>query len=257
MSTRVKVSTGNNAVISGFIITGTGQKTVILRAIGPSLANAGVAGTMADPTLDLYDAKGALIATDDNWRDRQQAGFGQGGRYHAFQPTDESESAIAVTLEPGAYTTVVRGKNRSTGVALAELYDYSRDAGSKLANISARALVQTGDNVLIGGLMVVGEGSTKMILRALGPSLAPYGITNALPDPTLELHDGNGALIGFNNDWRDNAAQAAQIAVSGVAPTNARESAMALTLAAGNYTAIVRGRVNGSGIALFEAYNVQ
>ncbi len=247
----------DNVVISGFILTGTGTKTLILRAMAPSLAEAGVDGVMDDPILDLFDSAGTLIASNDDWRDQQQTGFSDGGDYHDFQPADERESALAVTLQPGTYTTIIRGKDSGTGVALAEIYDFSGNTDSKLANISTRALVQRGDNVLIGGLIVVGETDTKMILRAVGPSLRPYGITNALHDPTLELRDSQGAVVGFNNNWKDDSTQASEIAVSGLAPTNLKESALAITLAPGNYTAIVRGKNNSAGVALFEAYNVQ
>ncbi len=203
------------------------------------------------------DAEGALIASNDDWRDGQQSGFAEGGRYHAFQPGNEREAAIAVTLKPGTYTTVIRGKDSSTGVALAEIYDFSGNAHSKLANISTRALVQTGDNVLVGGLIVGGDVVAKMILRAIGPSLVSSGITNRLAAPILERHDSEGTLLGQNNDWKGNSAQATEIAASGLAPASGRESALAVTLAPGHYTAIVRGRKRNNGVALFEAYTVR
>lgn len=213
-------------------------------------------GALADPTLDLLDATGALIASNDDWRDQQHNGFDAGGRYHDFQPADERESALAIILQPGTYTTIIRGKDGGTGVALAEVYDFSGNADSKLANISTRGLVQTGDNVLIGGLIVTGDADTKMILRAIGPSLVSAGITNALADPILELHDSEGILLGSNKNWNDNP-QASEIAASGLAPAHRRESALVVTLPPGNYTATVRGRKNTRGVALFEAYLVQ
>ncbi len=220
------------------------------------MGTSGMAGALADPTLELYDSKGGLIASNDNWRDRQQAAFAEGGRYHAFQPTNDLESAIAVTLQPGAYTTIIRGKNDTIGIGLAELYDYSRNAGSKLANISTRAWVQSGDNIMIGGLIIIGQGNTKMLLRVLGPSLIPNGITDAMADPTLELYNSSGTRIAFDDNWRDNSTQAGQIVLSGVAPTNLLESAIVTTLVPGSYTAVVRGKNDTAGVALFELYDI-
>ena len=255
LSSRMRVGVNDNAMITGFIVSGTGQKTVIIRAIGPSLANAGVQGAMTDPTLEVRDSAGNLVATNDNWRDSQQALFIEGGAYAAFQPPNELESAIAIRLNPGAYTVIIRGKNNSTGVALAELYDYSGGLTVRFTNVSTRGFVRTGDNVLIGGLIVRGTGSSDVILRAIGPSLTQYGISNALADPTLEFYDSNGTLIAFNDNWDDDAIQAGRIQRSGFAPPNRYESAMALTLSPGNYTAIVRGKNGSVGVGLFELYD--
>jgi hypothetical protein len=257
LSTRGRIGLNDEAMITGFIVSGTEQKTIIARALGPSLARAGVQGVMTNPTLELRDSAGNLMTTNDNWRDSQAMLFVDGGPYAAFRPPNELESAISLNLNPGAYTAIIRGKNNTTGVALAELYDYSGGANVKFTNVSTRGFVGTGDNVLIGGLIVNGTGSSDVIVRAMGPSLAQYGISNALADPTMEFYDGNGALIAFNDNWGDDALQAEQIQQNGFAPPSHYESAMALTLSPGNYTGIVRGKNSSVGVGLFEVYNLR
>ena len=260
LSTRVGVGSYGHVLINGFIISGNDPKTIVVRAIGPSLAQFGVSDVLADPTLKLYDSSGALVASNDNWRDSQEAAFAEGGPFHDLQPGSETESAIGITLPPGSYTAIVSGKDNTTGVALAELYDYSPGVDAKLSNISARAVVEDGDNVLIGGVTIDGDGSpsrsARLILRATGPTLSAYGVTDALSDPTLALYDSNGTLLGFNDDWQESLDQANQISASGFAPTNSLESAMAILLPAGNYTAIVRGYNGAQGVALFDAYQI-
>ena len=176
-------------LIGGFIVTGTQPKEVVIRAIGPSLSGFGVSGVLANPTLELHDSTGAVISTNDDWGDsaNKQAIIDSG-----LAPASNLESAILMTLNPGAYTAIVSGVNATSGVALVEVYDLDLTVDSKLANISARGLVQTGDNVMIGGLIVLGTQPANTIIRAIGPSLPLAG---TLADPTLELHDGNGATI--------------------------------------------------------------
>ena len=245
ISTRLSVGTGDNVLIGGFIVTGTQPKKVIVRGIGPSSP---VAGALADPTLELHDSSGAIIASNDNWQDSPDK---QAIIDSTIPPSNDRESAIIRTLSPGTYTAIVRGVNNTTGVGLVEVYDLDSSADSKLANISTRGSVQTGDNVLIGGLIVLGDGPGKAIIRAIGPSL-PVG--GALADPTLELHDGNGALLGFNDNWRSN--QEADIIASTLPPQSDSESAIVATLAPGLYTAIVRGAGNTIGVALVEVYQL-
>jgi hypothetical protein len=268
ISTRLSVGTGDNVMIGGFIIKGTQPKKVIVRAIGPSLAGAGLTGVLADPTLELHDGSGALIASNDNWQTTQIGGIITADQVSDIQnsglaPTQAAESAIIATLQPGSYTAIVRGTNNTTGIALVESYDLDRTVDSKLANISTRGLVQTGDNVMIGGLIVQGSDTATVIIRAIGPSLANAGILNPLVDPTLELHDGSGALIASNDNWQTTqiggiitADQVSAIQSSGLAPTQAAESAIIVTLQPGGYTAIVRGTNNTTGIALIEAYQL-
>src|SRR6266566_513943 len=253
ISTRAFVQTGNNVMIGGFIITGEGQKKVIIRAIGPSLVNYGITNPLQNPTLELHDHTGAVIASNDNWMDApNEQEIINSGR----APSNNLESAILMSLAPGAYTAIVRGVNAGTGVALVEVYDLDLTAGSKLGNISTRAFVQTGNNVMIGGFIVSGPDSGKVIVRAIGPSLVNYGITNPLQNPTLELHDHTGAVIASNDNWM-NAPNEQEIINSGRAPSNNLESAILMTLAPGAYTAIVRGVNAGTGVALVEVYGLQ
>jgi hypothetical protein len=251
ISARAFVQTGDNVMIGGFIVIGSGQKNVIVRAIGPSLANHGITNPLQNPTLELHDHTGAVIASNDNWMNapNKQEIVDSG-----LAPSNNLESAILTNLNPGAYTAIVRGVNNGTGIALVEGYDLDRTAGSKLGNISTRALVETGNNVMIGGLIVTGPDSDQVIVRAIGPSLTQHGITNALADPTLELHNQNGTLLASNDNWKD--TQEAQIQATGLAPTNDKESAIVRTLAPGNYTAIVRGKNNTIGVALVEVYGL-
>ena len=253
ISTRAFVQTGDNVMIGGLIITGVGQKKVIIRAIGPSLVNYGITNPLQNPTLELHDHTGAVIASNDNWMDApNEQEIINSGR----APSNNLESAILTNLNPGAYTAIVRGVNAGTGIGLVEVYDLDLAAESKLGNISTRAFVQTGDNVMIGGFIVSGPDSGKVIVRAIGPSLVSYGITNPLQNPTLELHDHTGAVIASNDNWM-NAPNEQEIINSGRAPGNSLESAILTTLDAGAYTAIVRGVNAGTGVALVEVYGLQ
>ena len=254
ISTRARVETGDNVLIGGFIITGNAAKKVIIRAIGPSLSQYGLSDVLADPTLDLHDGNGALLQSNDNWQDdpSQASQISASG----LAPSNNLESAIIATLQPGNYTAIVRGKNSGQGVALAEVYDLDPAADSQLGNISGRSYVQTNDDVMIGGFIIGNNiGATKVIVRAIGPSLSQSGLSNVLADPTLELYDGNGALLQSNDNWQDDPDQAARISAAHLAPSDALESAIWASLAPGNYTAIVRGKNNGVGIGIVEVYS--
>jgi uncharacterized delta-60 repeat protein len=254
ISTRAQVLGGENALIGGFILTGSDSKQVIIRALGPSLGANGMPGALADTTLDLFDSSGHLLASNDNWKDAQQAQIQNTG----VAPSDALESAIVMTLSGNsAYTAVVRGKNAGTGIGLVEVYDLGLGASSRLGNISTRGLIEQGDNVMIGGFIVGGSATerTGIVVRAIGPSLSGLGLSNALQDPTLTLYDGNGSVIGTNDNWRD--AQQPEIAAAGLAPADDREAALFASLAPGAYTAIVAGKANTTGIGLVEAYHVQ
>ncbi|MFZ0916833.1 MAG: fibronectin type III domain-containing protein [Candidatus Udaeobacter sp.] len=273
ISTRGFVQTGNNVMIGGFIVEGTGPKTVILRAIGPELAAPpfNIPNALANPRLELHNGTGALIASNDNWQTTIIGGIITTSQVTAIQnsghaPTQPSESAIIATLQPGNYTAIVSGVNNTIGVGLVEVYDISPNATSILGNISTRALVQTGDEVMIGGFIIQGAGSKRVIVRAIGPELSgpPFNIPNALANPTLELHNGTGALIASNDNWQTTiiggiitASQVSAIQNSGHAPTQPSESAIIATLPPGNYTAIVRGVNNTIGVALVEVYDLQ
>jgi hypothetical protein len=258
ISTRAFVGTGDDVIIGGFIVLGSGQKTLIVRAIGPSLAQSGITNPLRNPTLELHDQMGAMIAFNDNWMDAPNK---QEIITSGLAPTNDLESAILTSLNPGNYTAIVRGANNGTGIALVEGYDLNMNFGSKLGNVSTRALVQTGDNVMIGGFIIVSR-VTKVMIRAIGPSLTPLGVPGALANPQLELHDIH-SLIGRNDDWQTTqiggiitSDQVAEIRASGLAPTRAAESAIIATLQPGNYTAIVRGVNNTTGNALVEVYDL-
>jgi hypothetical protein len=268
ISTRSFVQTGDNVMIGGFIVQGTGPKRVIIRAIGPELTPFGITNALANPTLELHDGTGAVIGTNDDWQTTILGGIITGSQVSDIQnsghaPTAASESAIIADLPPGNYTAIVRGVNNTTGVGLAEVYDLSAGASSHLGNISTRSFVQTGDNVMIGGFIVQGTGPKRVIIRAIGPELTPFGITNALGDPTLELHNQGGALIASNDNWQTTviggiiiSSQVSDIQNSGHAPTAASESAIIADLPPGNYTAIIRGVNNTTGVALVEVYDL-
>jgi hypothetical protein len=250
VSTRLRVDAGDNAGIGGFIINGKTPKTVMIRALGPSLAKAGVPGTLSDPVLEVYNSGGQQVGQNDNWNEHRAETVISG-----LAPTDEHEAALILTVEPGAYTAVVRGATASAGVAIVEVYDLTAtDTGSKLANISTRGKVELGDNVMIGGFILGGGQQTSIVVRAIGPSLANYGVGGALTDPVLEVYDGNGALLAQDDDWR--MYQEQQLIQTGLAPTDDRESAMFLILQPGAYTAIVRGKNDATGVGLVEVYNL-
>lgn len=254
LSTRGVVETGENVLIGGFIVQGSGSKRVIIRAIGPSLQNAGVNGALTDPTLTLFDSHGTPLASNDNWGDSAQK---QQIIDTQIAPSDPRESAILEALSPANYTAVVSGVDGSTGIALVEVYDLDSKGSSKLVNLSTRGHVQTGNGVLIGGFIVGGQSSEKLVFRAIGPSLARANppIADALADPVLELHNAQGALIFSNDNWTE-SPQKQQFIDLGIAPTDQKESAILATLAPGNYTAVVSGGNGSSGIALVEVYNV-
>ena len=248
----MRVGNGDNAMIGGFIITGTQPKTVIVRGIGPSLAAFGVQGALADPIIEVHGSSGQLLATNDNWRDGLYADHVAS----TLPPTNDLESALWGAINPDAYTVVVRGKNDGTGVGLFEVYDLDPSVDSKLANISTRGFVDTGDNVMIGGTIITGNTPAKVLFRAIGPSRTKFGVSNALQDPMLELHDGNGTLRASNDNWIDSPDAAAIIATT-IPPTDNRESAILQNLPPGAYTAIVRGAGNSTGVAVVEAYQLQ
>ncbi len=250
ISTRLRVETGDNVLIGGFIITGTESKRVMVRAIGPSLTDFGVVGVLADPTLELHhtDDMGndVILASSDNWMDAPNR---QEIIDSTLAPTNDLESAILLSLDPGLYTGIVRGVNNTTGIALVEAYDLDLAADSILANISTRGLVQTGDDVMIGGFIILGTDPQEVLVRAIGPSLPLAG---TLADPTLELHNADGSLLASNDNWRSD--QEADIIATTIPPTDDAESAILATLTPDAYTAIVRGTNQTIGIALVEVF---
>ncbi len=248
----MRVQTGDNVGIGGFIVTGTAPKRVLIRAVGPSLTGSGVPDVLADPVLELHGPGAFTTITNDNWKQTQATEIEATG----IPPTDDLESAIAATLVPGAYTAIVTGNGNTSSVALIEVYDLNQAVDSKLANLSTRALVSTDDNIVIAGFLLGGSGSSdRVVVRGIGPSLTMLGITSPVPNPSLALRDTNGALLVENNDWQDNAVQAAEITAAGLAPSHNLESAIAATLPPGLYTALLSG-LNGSiGIGVVEVYD--
>ena len=268
ISTRSFVQTGEHVMIGGFIVQGTGPKRVIIRAIGPELTQFGIPDALANPILELHNGSGSVIATNDDWQTTIVGGIITTSQVSDIQnsghaPTAASESAIIANLPPGNYTAIVRGVANTTGVGLVEVYDLNSAASSSLSNISTRSFVQTSEHVMIGGFIVQGTGSKKVIIRAIGPELTQFGITDELANPTLELHNANGGLIATNDNWQTtiiggiiNGDQVSDIQNSGHAPTAATESAIIANLQPGNYTAIVRGVSNTTGVALVEVYDL-
>lgn len=252
ISTRLNVQTGDNALIAGFIITGSEAKRIVVRGIGPSLLATGggpFPNRLENPTLELYDPSGALITANDDWKETQQAEI----EASRLAPTNDLEAAIVRTLNPGAYTAIVRGKNGTTGVGLAEAYDISGPTASKLANISTRGIV-TAQDEMIGGFIVGPQKGLPMqvLVRAIGPSLGEKGVPGTLADSTLGLYDANGTALATNDDWQMD--QGAAISATGIPPSNPAESAILRTVTPGTYTAILRGKNGTSGIALVEVY---
>ncbi|MDQ6810220.1 MAG: hypothetical protein M3Z64_12480, partial [Verrucomicrobiota bacterium] len=255
-ATRLKVEAGDNVLIGGFIIKGPANSTkqVLIRGMGPTLGKFGVPGVLADPSLELHyrDSGGVdhTIGSNDNWQEGDVSQVPS-----AYQPGDAKESVIVATLTPGAYTAILKGAHGETGVGLAEIYDLDKGTVAQLGNIATRGYVQGGDDVMIAGFIVGGSEPAKMLVRALGPTLAQFGVNGALADPTLELHDADGNTISSNDEWRE--TQEVEILKAQLAPPNTHEPAILATLSPGNYTAIVRGKNNTVGIALVEAYNLQ
>jgi len=247
LSTRLRVQTGDNIMVIGFI--GTDPTTVVIRGIGPSLSQAGIRDALSDPILELHDSSGAIIQANDNWRETQEAQLQASG----LAPTNDTEAAMLVTLSPGAYTAIIRGKNDVIGVGVVEVYDLNRASRSKLMNLSTRGRVETGENVMIAGF-IIGDNGETVLLRALGPSLVTSGVLQPLLDPTLVLCDGNGSFITSNDNWKE--TQETAIRGTGMAPPNDLESAILTTLPPGQYTAIVQGHIGQSGVAVVEIYNV-
>ena len=251
ISTRGNVQPGSGVLIAGFIIAGPDSQDIVMRGIGPSLEVGGepIPTRLANPMLELFDSSGAPIASNDDWQsDPQSSVLISLG----IAPTDPQEAALFRTLAPGAYTVIVSGVNDTTGIGLAEVYDFSA-GNSRLANISTRGDIQTGDDVMIGGVIIGGILNAKMLFRAIGPSIVQL-FTTPLQDPQLDLYDAQGAKIATNDNWKD--TQEAEITATGLAPTDDRESAISISLVPGAYTAVVSGVGGTTGVGLVEAYNL-
>jgi sugar lactone lactonase YvrE len=261
ISTRLSIGTGEKVLIGGFIVEGSVSKKVLIRARGPSLAGA-VSNPLPNPRLELHDAT-TTIANNNDWQTTQIGGVITAGQPQEIEdtglaPSDPTESAIIATLPAGNYTAVIQDVSGASGVGIVEVFDLTPNVASRLGNISTRGFVQGGDNVMIGGIIVVSQ-PTRVIVRARGPSLTG-SVSNPLPNPTLELHD-QANLIARNDDWQTTqvggviaADQSQEIQNSGSAPANSAESAMIVTLQPGAYTAVIRDPSGASGIGIVEVF---
>lgn len=250
ISTRGRVESGEHALIAGLIVTGQTDKRIMLRGIGPSLTDS-VGDALQDPVLELYQGD-SLLASNDNWRDSQAAEIQASG----LAPTNSAESAMIRTVSPGIYTAILRDRRNTSGVALIEAYDLAADAGSQQANISTRGLIGSGDDVMIAGFIIGGQShrGSMVAVRAIGPSLATAGVNDAISDPVLQVVDASGTIVASNDDWKN--GQRAEMVAYSLAPSDDRESAILVSLPAGDYTAVVRGAADTTGVGLVEVYNL-
>jgi hypothetical protein len=247
------VDTGDNAMIAGFIITGNSNKAIVVRGIGPSLSAFGISGVLLNPVVELRSSNTSLF-TNDDWKDTQRNEI----EGTLFQPSDDRESVILITLAPAAYTATLTGKANTAGVGLVEVYDHNPSVDSQLGNISTRGFVQAGNNVMIGGFILGGSQTNgRIAIRGIGPSLSQFGLNNVLADPTLELHDANGATLIANDNWTDDTTSAALLTANGLALSDMKESGIFTSLPSGSFTAILAGKNGGIGIGLVEVYNLK
>jgi hypothetical protein len=261
VATRLPVGTGDNVLIEGFIVLGPGGSTkkIMVRALGPFLTQFGVTDALPNPTLEIRDGSNTLIATNNDWRNTQLGGIITSDQAAEIEgsglaPTNDLESAIIAELAPGNYTAVVSGVNNTVGTGIVDAYDMSPASPARLANVATRGLIQPGDQLMIAGF-IIQQGEVRAVVRAIGPSLSGLGISNALPDTTLQLRDVNGAIVRENDDWESD--QKAELEASGLQPGNSLEAALVETLPPGQYTAQVRGKPETTGIGVVEIYFLQ
>jgi uncharacterized protein (DUF1800 family) len=261
LSTRAQVGTGANVMITGFVVQDGAPKRVLIRAVGARLGTApfNIAGALADPQVQLFNAEGVLVLGNDNWVGDDLATMNSVG---AFALTNGSrDSALVATLSPGAYTAQVSGVNNTSGVAILEVYDVTGSA--RLMNLSTRALVGSGNTTFFSGLSIApGGGARRVLIRAAGPALGALGVSGVLPDPSLAILDSAGRQIanGANDNWESGGATAlrAAFAQAGAFPfaTGSRDSALLIDLAPGNYTIQANGVGGTTGTALVELYDL-
>jgi hypothetical protein len=242
-------------MIGGFIVTGNVPKKVAIRGMGPALASFGITDFLADPFLELRSSGGTLLQSNDNWKDTQQTEIEGLG----LAPNDNHEAVIVTTLTPGSYTALLSGKGGTTGVGLVEVYDVNPAADSELGNLSTRGFVQGANSVLIAGFILGGDntGNDRIAIRGLGPSLSQFGLNPVLADPTLELHDSNGATLITNDNWETDTVSAANLILFNLAPSDPKEAAIFTSLPPGTFTAILAGKNGGTGIGTVEVYNLK
>jgi hypothetical protein len=264
VSTRLPVGADPNVLIEGFIVQGPAGsiKKILVRAIGPSLIPFGIADALTNPTLAIVDtSNNTQIASNDNWKTTQIGGIITGDQVAEINasnlpPSNDAESAIIANLAPGSYTAVVRGVGGAVGTAVVDAYDLSAGSAAQVKNVATRGLIQPGDKLMIAGF-IVQNGSVKVVVTALGPSLVPFGIANALPDTTLELRDGNGVIVKANDDWQSDPAQKAELQATGLQPSNNLEAAVVVTIPPGQYSAQVRGKPEATGTGVVQVFFLQ
>jgi hypothetical protein len=263
VATRLPVGTGDNALIQGFIVQGPvgSTKKIMVRALGPFLTQFGINDALANPTLEIRDGNNVVVGTNNDWKNTQIGGIitgDQSGEISSsnLAPTDDLESAIIANLAPGNYTAVVRGVGDTTGTGIVDAYDMSAGSAARLANIATRGFIQPGDKLMIAGF-IIQSGLVRAAIRAIGPSLTQFGITNALPDTTLEIRDKDGMLMLMNDDWKTDSAQKQELESNGLQPSHDLEAALIVTIPPGQYTAQVRGKGEASGIGVVEVYFLQ
>jgi hypothetical protein len=261
VSTRLPVGKDDNALIQGFIVQGPldSTKKILIRAIGPSLTAFGITDAVANPTLDIFDGTNTKVASNDNWKTTQVGGIITGDQFaelnaSALAPSNDLESAIIANLTPGQYTAVARGAGNTVGTGIVEAFDISMASPARLANIATRGLIQPGDKLMIAGF-IIQNGQVRAVVRAIGPSLTAFGISNALADTTLQLRDQNGVVVLENDDWK--TSQQAELESTGLQPTNDLEAALVVTLPPGQYTAQVRGKPESTGTGVVQVYFLQ
>jgi hypothetical protein len=248
-------------LIEGFIVQGAqgSTKKIIVRAIGPSLIPFGITDALRDPTLEIHDSTGATVATNNDWKKTQIGGLISGDQSaeivsSKLAPSDDLESAIIADLAPGSYTAVVAGADNSVGTGVVDAYDLSGASPAKLANIATRGLIQPGDKLMIAGF-IVANAPVKAVVIAVGPSLLQFGISNALPDTTLEVRNQDGSFVMQNDNWKSDQQQ--ELENAGLHPSHDLEAAIIATLPPGQYTALVRGKGDASGIGVVQVFFLQ
>jgi hypothetical protein len=260
LSIRSYVGTGANTVAVGFYISGSGSKQLLIRGVGPTLSEFGVTGLLETPDLTIYNSSSVAIDSDTAWGGSAALAntFASLGAFGL--PANSADSAVDVTLAAGTtYTAQISGVNSTTGVALAELYDADgANATSRLINVSTRALCGSGSNVLIAGFVIGGSGTDTLVIRGVGPGLSQFGVTGVLATPQLTVFDSSGNAVATNTGWGNSATLSAAFSQVGAfpLPAGSADSALLVTLPAGNYTAEVAGTNNSTGIALVEVYEV-
>jgi septal ring-binding cell division protein DamX len=263
ISTRAMVGTGANILIPGFVISGSGTETLLIRADGPALTAFGVGGALAQPSLSVFNSAGTVVASNTGWGTNANPAqiSSAATSVGAFAlASGSADCAVLASLSPGAYTVQVSGVGNSTGVALAEVYEVST-SGTQLANISTRALVGTGANIIIPGFVIAGTGSEELLARADGPALTAFGVGGALAQPSLSLFNSSGTVIASNTGWGTSsdpsqiASAAGSVGAFALASGSA-DSALIANVSAGAYTMQISGVNKSTGVALAEIYEV-